>query len=146
MHPVLFCFFQACRGDKYDHGQTILVKKSEPTISLHRGRGDHRDAKDSKRDEDSNPPKVDRQESLSSSVDPPQYHTPDATDAAGDDESDDNSDDDNVWKRQESGSSKRTSKTSDKTDALWSPASDIPVSPAPLYKDCLIMYATPPGE
>uniref|UniRef100_A0A2C9JBW9 Caspase family p20 domain-containing protein n=1 Tax=Biomphalaria glabrata TaxID=6526 RepID=A0A2C9JBW9_BIOGL len=34
----------------------------------------------------------------------------------------------------------------DQSDALpWSVMRNIPVSPAPLYKDCLVMYATPPG-
>ncbi|KAI8797383.1 caspase-3 isoform X2 [Biomphalaria glabrata] len=34
----------------------------------------------------------------------------------------------------------------DQSDALpWSVMRNIPVSPAPLFKDCLVMYATPPG-
>ena len=29
--------------------------------------------------------------------------------------------------------------------SIWRRVREVPVSPAPLYKDCLVMYATPPG-
>lgn len=39
----------------------------------------------------------------------------------------------------------RTEDGGDMTDARLAYVRDVPVSPAPLYKDCLIMYATTPG-
>ncbi|GFN78499.1 caspase-3-like [Plakobranchus ocellatus] len=105
-----------------------------------------------------------RQTSLSSSVDPPGYpKIEDKVDAqpAPDDEDDEN----NHHQRntglteEESQSTPSSSQKASFTDAygegqasnvdhfsgFLGKVQDVPVSPAPLYKDCLVMYATPPG-
>lgn len=132
----------------------VLVKKNaQTTISLHQGSSDRKDAKDSiderdaKQSSNESSTTYQRQGSLSSSVDPPEFLDVMDAKGGGDIQNDD------VWKKQlpEDGNagfemSGVGSVSSDKTDAVWTPFKEVPVSPAPIYKDCLVMYATPPGK
>ena len=115
-------------------------------------------------------PLAKRQTSLSSSVDPPDYpKNKDVVDARpasdGEDESNESSYQENLTAEQGQVQSSSVLKQSTNTSHVdahgnessqtsnvdlgggsWRRIRDVPVSPAPLYKDCLIMYATPPGK
>lgn len=116
--PRLF-FFQACRGSKLDDGLDINVTVPW-TNTIKKGPG--RDATDHSSSIDT------PRSPYSSSVDPPEYHQKlelgDRTDAKPG--------------IQEQGQ--------DETEYSLYRLRNLPTSPAPLYRDCLVMYATPPGH
>lgn len=96
--------------------------------------------------DESGKPVTKRQTSLSSSVDPPEYdrfHS-DSEDAkpGGSGAEDDRAHSNLVRYRLVRGAAS----DEDRNRVQWSPLRNVPVSPTPLYKDCLIMYATPPGK
>ncbi|CAL1543593.1 unnamed protein product [Lymnaea stagnalis] len=118
--PRLF-FFQACRGTKLDDGLDINVTVSR-TNNIKIGLGEDGTDHSSSTDKPGEP--------FSSSVDPPKYHQKlgmdhDRTDAKP--------------------SVQEQSSGQDETEYSSFRLRDLPTSPAPLYKDCLVMYATPPG-
>ncbi|RUS77802.1 hypothetical protein EGW08_014441 [Elysia chlorotica] len=112
-------------------------------------------------------PLAERQTSLSSSVDPPGFpKTKDMVDAcmASDDEDENNettshqqgnvgasggqgqTQNSNTSYLDAGGEGPSEISSVDIGMGRWRRVREVPVSPAPLYKDCLVMYATPPGH
>ncbi|CAG5135344.1 unnamed protein product [Candidula unifasciata] len=131
--PRLF-FLQACRGSKYDHGIDIQVSGSTHTTRTVGGK--NRDGIDKGSPVDQTDARtITRKNSFSSSVDPPEYpkNTLDSTDAKPEA---------NVAR----GNLSLPAAGASGDNADRSPAREVPACPTPLYKDCLVMYATPPGH
>uniref|UniRef100_A0A0B7AYD5 Caspase family p20 domain-containing protein n=1 Tax=Arion vulgaris TaxID=1028688 RepID=A0A0B7AYD5_9EUPU len=140
--PRLF-FLQACRGSKYDHGSDILVSRSALTTWDMSEKISDKTDKGSSSCVDQPDNRTTKRQISSSSVDPPEYDQRliDSTDAkpyaAAQDRSLPNLSISEVFQ----------SKTDVfKSELHWAPLRDVPVCPTPLYKDCLVMYATPPGH
>lgn len=138
---VFIVFLQACRGSKYDHGSEILVSGSTHTTRTLGGKSRDGIDKGSPMDQPDSRA-VTRKNSFSSSVDPPGYpkNTLDSTDAKPESS-----------KAQGKQSLPTAGAAGDHSDVLraepmWAATRDVPLCPTPLYKDCLVMYATPPGE
>ncbi|GFR64781.1 caspase-3 [Elysia marginata] len=98
---------------------------------------------------------TERQTPLSSSVDPPGYPVNTTTDmldaqaASDDDDEMEESNGGNGPSHLDAGGDNPLGQRSSVDRGgvnLWHRTRKVPVSPAPLYKDCLVMYATPPGH
>ncbi|BFZ17750.1 hypothetical protein BsWGS_20789 [Bradybaena similaris] len=133
--PRLF-FIQACRGEKYDDGVALTVTEQRVTTS-ESGRPPSYDGMDHGNTQDTS--KRPHETSSDSSPESQSLQTDD-TDAKP--EHSEKSIEEGL---QDVNLNATSIGDIDRTDAQWPPVRDVIVSPTPLYKDSLIMYATPPG-
>ncbi|XP_012944029.1 caspase-7 [Aplysia californica] len=137
--PRLF-FLQACRGSKLDHGQELPVIRPRYTPGIRPRVREMGDGPDRASGGIDLPDISEINSPTSSSVDPPEFQRKlvDYTDASSDGDAGPSEDSGQLGNTAE-----RT--VADDVDAGWGFTREVPVSPTPLYKDCLVMYATPPG-
>lgn len=128
---------QACRGDKYDDGLAVTVTKQRASSS-ESGRPPSYDGTDHTKTQDTS--NIPHETSSNASPESQSLQTDD-TDAKPD-----HSEKSIGEGLHDVNLNATLSGDIDRTDAQWVPVRDVIVSPPPLYKDSLIMYATPPGE
>uniref|UniRef100_A0A0B7A953 Caspase family p20 domain-containing protein n=1 Tax=Arion vulgaris TaxID=1028688 RepID=A0A0B7A953_9EUPU len=139
--PRLF-FVQACRGTKCDDGVQIVVTKQMETIDISMRKGhDRTDQGQCLGQRDT--PAADNQTSKTISinspeVEPAQTRTADAKSQYSETRKD-------AGDIDLSTSNNASGLATDMTDGKGVSIRNLPLCPAPLYKDSLIMYATPPG-